>query len=367
MASYLLLLTDCMSKQNTTTSNTTLITGIFGRLFLVIALALLWLVTFGLEAPMGAGEPGRLWVPAIYVQDLTLPGTVDNLLRPGRVFVDHESGETFVADGGNGRVVIFDENDMFLFEFSVAEFVGVPKDLVVDSKGFIYVLGSAGLEGQLSVFDFDGRFVRSLAVVADDTPVRNLSSMVLDGDDRLYVLDKDANRILRLYPDGIVEKQFSLSLDESEDIEFETVLGSLTISGDVIYLPESSAATVHRFTLDGDYLGSVGHMGSELGGLAFPVSTAVTSDGIVMVLDKHRYLVVCYTLDGKFLGEFGGKGINSGWFYHPQWLAASSDGRVYVGQIYNHRVQVCLLPEFVRERNELAGMDSEITVVEKGR
>jgi hypothetical protein len=69
-----------------------------------------------------------------------------------------------------------------------------------------------------------------------------------------------------------------------------------------------------------------------------------------MVLDKHRYNVVCFTIDGQFLGEFGGMGFRPGWFYHPNSFAIDNVGRCYISQIYLNLVQVCDLPKFIVEK-----------------
>ena len=96
----------------------------------------------------------------------------------------------------------------------------------------------------------------------------------------------------------------------------------------------------------------MGHKGNNLSELNFPVAVTVNDDGIIMILDKHRYNVVCYNMNGTFLGEFGGKGYSLGWFYHPTKIASDGAGMVYIGQIYLNRVQICSLPRFIIDKQK---------------
>jgi len=301
----------------------------------------------GLRAQSGT----PLAVPAEFVRELSLPGTLNHYLRPGRILVDRTSDEVYVADPGHNRIVIHDAEGVFRYEFSISQHCGAPRDIAVDSRGLIYVLGS-NRDGQgVFVFDYDGQFLRTLDFgPAFDGADYDLRTIAIDGRDRLYLLDERGCRVVRYSADGRAEAEFPVagSLDEKD--RRELVFGSLCVSGDEVYVPAASAGTVYRYDPDGRLLGTIGYKGNNLGELNFPISVAVTGDGIVLVLDKHRYAVVCFTPDGKFLAEFGGKGVNPGWFYHPTWLAVDGKDRVYVGQIFQNRVQVCRVPAIVRER-----------------
>ncbi len=109
------------------------------------------------------------------------------------------------------------------------------------------------------------------------------------------------------------------------------VLGELAVAGGRIYVPFANLGTVSVYSLAGVHVASIGYKGSNPGELNFPVAVAV-ADGMVAVLDKHRFNAVCFDLDGRFIGEFGGKGVSPGWFYHPTLLGLGPDNRVYVGR-----------------------------------
>jgi hypothetical protein len=186
----------------------------------------------------------------------------------------------------------------------------------------------------------------------DGDPVE-LRSLACDDESTLYALDHNGRRIL-VFKDGSVER--SIPMEEVAPVE-ETdlstrlgagyALGTICYSDGKLYVPVGDVGTVQRYSADGTYLGNVGQFGSEPGTLNFPVAVEVSPDGIVLVLDKPRFAVVCFAPDGRFLGEFGGRGVSPGWFMGPSLLAVASSDRVIVGQVYQSRIQVCALPDFI--------------------
>jgi hypothetical protein len=126
----------------------------------------------------------------------------------------------------------------------------------------------------------------------------------------------------------------------------EAVLGSISVVDDRIYIPFSAFGTVFVYDIAGNQVASYGYKGNNPGQLNFPVAVAVSGD-LVAVLDKHRYNIVCFGMDGRFRGEFGGKGLSPGWFYHPTLLGLGPDHQAYVGQIYQNRLQICRIPDFI--------------------
>ena len=292
-----------------------------------------------------------LSVPAEYIRDLTLPGSQNHFLRPERIFIEPRHNEIYVADPGNGRIVILDPRGVYLYEFSTSEQCGAPSDVAVDSAGYIYVLGSTTSGRKVFVYDYDGLYLRQLEISSDSSaPPLEPGSIAIDSRDRLYILDQNSLRLVCVRHDGSVEREFAVAADVDSAHRVELACGSLTIAHDLIYLPVASLGAVYRYDLDGGFQGMIGHGGTDLGELNFPVAVAVTDQDIIMVLDKHRYNVVCFSTSGKFLGEFGGKGISPGWFFHPTWLAVDSQDQVYVGQIFNNKIQVCRIPDFIRAR-----------------
>lgn len=295
---------------------------------------------------MAAAQDSRS-VPADFVSFISPPGVLDRIERPSAIAVDRAQGEVFIADPGHNRIVVFDADGGFRFEFSVSECTAMPLDLAVDSQGFITMIGSTRDGQRLFRFDFDGLFLGQVPrPVLPDGRVLDVDHVDIDARDRLVLLDRDALMIAITEPDGSLVSSFDLVPVADRDARQDLVPGAITVAGDRLYVPFSSRGTVAVFTLDGEPVTFHGYKGNNPGELNFPTAVAV-SDDLVAILDKHRFNVVCFGHDGVFRGEFGGRGVSPGWFYHPTLLELGPDRQAYIGQIFENRIQICRIPDFI--------------------
>lgn len=325
-----------------------------------------WLLILFSAVSVKAQSGNQLAVPAEFVKLLTIPGSEDHLLRPGRILIESATNEIYVADPGNSRITIFDPQGIFLYEFSTVEQCGAPLDLAIDSRGYIYVLGNTLQGAKIFRYDFDGAFINVFNPITESGGKVNISSIAISDKDIFYALDLSGPRILGFDLDGNLKSEIEVESDKDEALRQESIFGAISVKNDIIYLPGSMAGTVYRYDISGKEMSSLGYKGSGVGELSFPISADITADGIVTVLDKHRFTIVCFTQSGKFLGEFGGKGMRAGWFYHPTWLANGPENEIFIGQVYNNMVQVCRLPQFIVDRhlqiqsnNSIRGFDPQ--------
>lgn len=320
--------------------------------------------------PTGILQAEELAVPAEFIRDIKLPGFGETILRPSSLHYDSYNDEVLVGDSGHNRILIFGGNGVFKFSFSLTEIMTIPRDITTDPEGFIYILGSDA-EGQMvQRFDFDGSPLEAIKIpgVLAGVPV-DLRYLACDDEGILYVLDHQGRRILVIGQDDTivgtinVEREVELAekvADGTAVGEGAYALGTLACYGNTLYIPVSNMGSVYTYSTDGDYLGSIGHFGAKPGTLNFPVAVEVSPEGLIMVLDRARYCVVCYDADKKFLGEFGGKGIRPGWFMGPSLLSVPSGDRAIIGQLFRNKIQVCSVPGFIRAK---AGrVESEPTV-----
>lgn len=316
--------------------------------YLVCSLATL---IVSLSIPAIAQDNPSLAVPATVVRELAPPGTANGFLRPEGVFVDNRFGEVYVSDLGHNRIVVFDTSGLYKFEFSCSDIFGTPSDLVVDSRGFIYIIGSSASGKDIYLFDYDGFYLRKLQLSGlPQGLILSISHLTIDETDNLYIVDGVNAIVFSFDTQGFLRRQFSVLTDVPEKQRRELMFGAPRIAAGLIYLPVSTFGTVYVYDLSGNFVRYIGGEGTDIGTLNFPVDVAVSPDSIVMVLDKHRYNVVCFSLAGEFLGEFGGMGYRRGWFYHPSSLALDNLGRCYISQVYLNLVQVCELPKFIMEK-----------------
>ena len=300
------------------------------------------LFTGSLFASADAQNIAATAVPAIFIRELTPPGTANGFLRPEAIFIDDKFGEVYVSDPGHNRIVAFDTSGLYKFDFSFEGIFGSTGDLVVDSKGFVYVIGSTSSGKSIYVFDYDGLYLNKLQLsgLPPAQPLE-LSHLTIDNSDNLYIADEANDVVVSFDTKGSFRHQFPVLAELPEKLRKEAILGTPRIADSTFFLPVSTEGVVLLYDLNGNLLREIGSQGTIAGSLNFPVGVAIAPGQIVMVLDKHRYCVVCYSIDGKFLGEFGGMGFSPGWFYHPGFFAVDQFGRSYISQIYLNRVQVC--------------------------
>lgn len=320
----------------------------FAGILLGVALALFPGQGVASADESGDQVSGVFSVPAEFVYSLRLPGITDHIRRPSAIFVDHAHGEVLVGDAGFNRLLIFDHDGVYRYEFNFADQVGSVVDLAVDSSGFVYVLGTSREGLRVLRYDFDGVFLNEVKL--DGVGPARIESMTIDGDDHLVLIDAEGICYVA-ETDGVVSHSFDAMIGISESAAQEVVRGKPRVYEGHLLLPASSLGTVFVFDLaSGQALPSIGTPGNTPGQLQFPVAVDVTSAGLVVVLDKMRFNVQCYALSGRFLGEFGGKGYRDGWMYHPTLLSAVRDDQVVVGQGLDQRVQVLHIPDLVLER-----------------
>lgn len=292
-------------------------------------------------------DPFSRSVPAEFVYSLRLPGTDDHFHRPSSVFVDHTHGEVLVGDAGIGRVVIFDSEGLYRFEFGFEDRLTSVTDLGVDSEGFIYVLGYSTGGSCVLRYDFDGVFLGQVSVEGID--MARMESMTLDDQDRLVLINREGLCSV-VSPVGELIASFDTTVSLDIDTARGVVRGQPRATRGRLYLPLGSVGSVLEFDLaNGELLQSIGVNGTEPGTLGFAVAVDVLPSGVIVVLDKMRFNVLCFSPSGRFLGEFGGMGFRDGWMYHPTLLAAVQEDQVVVGQLLDQRVQLLRVPDFVFE------------------
>lgn len=318
-----------------------------------------FLMIFGVSTPSNLSAQELISVPAEFVRELELPGALNHFQRPARILADNRVSEIYLADAGNDRIVIMNQDGLYKFEFSTSEQCGAPTDIAVDSAGHVFVLGTNNSGQGIFEYDYNGIF---LGQFTSDSLIANakIGAIAIDSRQHLHATDEKGKRIVRFSDSGLIDKEFPATANLTGNLLRDVSYGAMVISSDTIYLPVSSIGTVYCLDLEGNKIREIGYFGTQAGELNFPVAVAVAPDRTVLVLDKHRYNVSCYTGDGQFLGEFGGKGVSPGWFYHPTWLAVDGNGLIYIGQIFNNKIQVCRMPERIRERQTKIINDNNI-------
>ncbi|XP_044175633.1 E3 ubiquitin-protein ligase TRIM71-like [Acropora millepora] len=192
-----------------------------------------------------------------------------------------------VSDSGNHRIQVFDDQGHYLHHFGekgkLSHQLDLPIGLSIDSDGNVIVADSNNKS--IKIFTLDGLFLRTIGEEGSFiSPVHCIQHdnyfIVSDtGDHCIKVFDKQGKFLynfgMRVAGDGEFKSPHCLSVDKA---------GHLLVC-------DARKGPVQVFKLNGQFITKFG--GKEKGKFTMPISTALLSDGRIIVteLGNHRVLV----------------------------------------------------------------------------
>lgn len=321
-------------------------------------------------------------VPHSYVPDEVYFGGqmgIGDFSSPAGLFVQSRTGEVFIADSGNNRIVRLDRSFRVL---SVYEGFNDPQDVYVTEDDEIYVADSGN--SQLVELRKDGTQVRIIPKPQSDLIPEDFyyypQKLVVDKSKRIYVVAQGVNEgLIELSGDGVFKAFFGASRVDVNRTDYlwklfssqeqrrsmarfvPTVYNNLTIDSDGFLFVTTSAikeesilnaiyrnterdkvTPVRRLNPKGDDilrretdwfppLGDIrfSTRDSSIPGPSSFGDICVSEDGIYHVLDMRRGRVFTYDPDGILLSIFGGIGSRKGLVKKPAAIELL-DGRILV-------------------------------------
>ena len=291
--------------------------GAFGaRGDALCAMVVLWFatVTFPAEKP----TESRRAPAAVRVRATTMiPGPEgDPLSMPSDVAVGPE-GSLYVLDGVHHRVVVYDAEGQFRFQFgSEGEGPGqfrLPLGIATAPDGKVYVADSGNHRFQ--ILSAEGKPLDAIPLPAADTGVLpDPTDVAVDARQaRLYIADNDNHR---------------LCVYDLTHRRFQEAWGGPGLG---------------RFQF------------------RFPFLLDITPDGYVLVVEPINTRVQVFNTGGKFVGFIGDWGVKAGQLFRPKGVTTWQD-RVFVTDSYLGRVQVFnLRGDFLGVLADRAGAPVKLT------
>lgn len=216
-------------------------------------------------------------------------GTGQGQFRSPQALAFSPAGDSlYVLDTGNHRVQKFNmsQPDPVFQMLWGGEGTGqgqfyFPRDIAVDTSGFVYVLDSGN--GRIQKFSSNGVYQ---AVFGDSLGLKNPYGMDVDSHGNMYVADMENCRVLKIGTNGTVQ---------------------LTLAG----------------------------KGRGDGQFRYPRDVAVDASGNIFVADSGNYRVQKFDSTGRFRQAFG----SFREFLSPRAFALAASGRLFVVDSNTHRVQ----------------------------
>ena len=110
-------------------------------------------------------------------------------------------------------------------------------------------------------------------------------------------------------------------------------------SGNTLIVVDHRNNRVQRFTVDGQYLGGFGAVGSAPGRFNLPWGVSVDREDDIYVADWGNDRIQRFTAGGELVAAYGTRGRGHGEFRRPADVCVDEDGYIYVADWGNHRVQ----------------------------
>ena len=357
-----------------------------GALFLTLGLLL------GSVAPVSADreyswtldkDKNPLGAPLPYLYEFEIDGLYKpsgTFKNPADIFID-STYNVWITDTGNNRVLKFDERGNFLQEFGTEEGSGklnAPEGVYISERGDVWVADRGN--GRIVQFSADGTFIKELgkprSKLLEEDQVYQPNKLVIDrrgyiyvlnggGDYRgIFLLDSEgefrgffgANRLkfdlmrlfIRTFTTEQQKKQISKVLPTHHANMFVDTRGFIyTVSPlaqkDQIKKLNSIGKDVYSAS-EKEY-GMNMRRGTQLVRPQF-VDVSVDDQGIVSALDFNSGFIYQYDQSSNLIAIFGGRGAQRGKFELPQSLAGGRDGRIYVLDANRNTVQVFQRTEF---------------------
>ncbi len=235
-------------------------------------------------------------------------------------------GKLYVAEGMNARISIIDlAAGTIDYPPGIATPRGAlkyPVNCALDDEGYLYVADTARRE--IVVYDPAGNFSTSFHSTEPKTKIVDVK--IYKG--KLFALDLGTSRI------RILNRKTGEQLDEMGYIEKPDQ--SLRVPTDFfidnagnIYVTNIGSNKVIKYDQDGNFIGSFGGLGDQLGQFAKPKGIAVDDAGFIYVVDGGTNVVQMFDDQYHLLTYFGWPGLPNGSLNGPAGVATSKDNLDY--------------------------------------
>ncbi|OQY44139.1 MAG: hypothetical protein B6242_13315 [Anaerolineaceae bacterium 4572_78] len=271
-----------------------------------------------------------------------------------RAFTISPKGELYVADSGNHRIQVFDQNGTYLRgwggeEGSDAGQMSEPWGIAVSEDGKVYVADT--WNHRIQIFDEDGIYLSEFGsfVSTDGNPASEPGAfwgprdVVIDEEGNVYVSDTGNKRVQKFTPNG----EFITAWGGGGVIpgRFEEPVGLAIDSDGYIYVADTWNRRIQKFDANFEFVIEWEVVGWESENIVNKPFLVVDRKNRVFVSDPENYRIIVYNTDGDLLGTFGQFGQDVQSFRLPLDLTIGEGNMLFVLDSENNRIMKFLYPE----------------------
>jgi len=196
-----------------------------------------------------------------------------------------------------------------------------PINCTLDEDGYLYVADSE--RRQVVIYDPNLKYAGAIGGERNSKP-----SDVKIFNDRIWVVDIKQHKV-KVYSKKTRKLIFSFPDAKPGTKQFLFSPTNLDIQDGRVYVSDFGDFKVKIYTLEGEYIGSVGSYGKALGQFVRPKGVAVDRDLNLYVVDAGFETIQIFNKDGKLLMFFGGPYKGPGFMWLPAKVVIDYDNLEY--------------------------------------
>lgn len=215
--------------------------------------------------------------------------------RPAGIAIDKD-GNVYVVDQSNKRIQKFTPEGKWLNSWGQNLF-NSPENILYHSKGSLYVTDRLG--GKVYQFDLDGKLLNTIlspvAEIKDFSPY----GIAETPEGNILISECRNNYFFELDENGLLVHSFE-GMGGNPDQSI--LLSSIAIdSQGFIYVVDTGGHRVLRFSKSGEFIASFGSLGSNSGQFKYPFGVTIDAAGMVWVSDTQNNRLQKFNIEGTFL------------------------------------------------------------------